>query len=67
MRLYLNGVEVGSMPATGSITGNMGVPIAIGRNPEVPYGHFDGAIDQVRIYTRALTLSEIKSLYSSGQ
>jgi hypothetical protein len=66
MRLYLNGVLVGSMSAAGTITVNSGIPVAIGRNPQA-YGPFDGIIDQVRIYNRELTTSELGSLYNSGQ
>jgi Concanavalin A-like lectin/glucanases superfamily len=66
MRLYLNGVLVGSMAAAGSMTGNTNVPVAIGRNPQA-YGPFDGTLDQVRIYNRELAPSEISALYSAGQ
>ena len=66
MRLYLNGVLVGSMPASGTITVNSSVPVAIGRNPQT-YGAFDSIIDLVIIYNREFTTSELGSLYSSGQ
>ena len=66
MKLYLNGSEVGSMAASGTLTGNGSVPIAIGRNPQV-YGAFDGNIDQVRIYNRALSTTEVNALYTHGQ
>ena len=64
--LYLNGVQVGSLTATGAITTSASVPVAIGRNPQA-YGPFDGVIDEVRVYTRALGTSEISSLYTSGK
>jgi hypothetical protein len=65
MTLYLNGVQVGSLAATGAMTGNSNVPVAIGRNPQ-PYAAFDGTIDEIRIYTRALNTNEIRSLHASG-
>ena len=61
MRLYQDGVEVGSLAVSGSITGNSAVPVWIGLNPDGA-GRFDGIIDQVRIYNRALSLAEISSL-----
>jgi hypothetical protein len=66
MTLYLNGVQVGSLAATGAITTSASVPVAIGRNPQA-YAPFDGIIDEVRVYNRALDTSEISSLYSSGK
>jgi hypothetical protein len=66
MTLYLNGVQVGSRAATGAITGNLNVPIGIGRNPEA-YAPFDGTIDEVRLYNRALDVTEISSLYATGK
>jgi hypothetical protein len=66
MRLYMNGVEVGSMAATGSITAGNTVPVAIGRNPQ-GYGAFNGVLDQVRVYNRALTGGEIAEMYSTIQ
>jgi hypothetical protein len=66
MRLYLNGTEVGSRKATGGIDGSTTAPVTIGESPDGA-GAFDGVIDQVRIYNRALTASEIASLHSTGQ
>jgi hypothetical protein len=58
MRLYLNGVEVGSMAKTGTLATNMAVPVNIGRSPDASR-HMTGAIDDVRIYDRALTGGQI--------
>ena len=61
MRLYKDGVEVGAMSKTGSIDINNLVGINIGRNPD-GYGVFDGVIDEVRVYSRALTEVELLQL-----
>ena len=59
IRLYVNGVEVASQPAAGSIESNIN-PIWIGGNS--PYGeYFQGKIDDVRIYGKALTQAQIQA------
>jgi hypothetical protein len=63
MLLYFDGIQVGSTGKTGSLTTNAAVPVWIGGNPpnatERPW---DGVIDEVRIYDRALSATEIKAL-----
>ncbi|MBR9677354.1 PGF-pre-PGF domain-containing protein [Candidatus Woesearchaeota archaeon] len=65
MKLYLDGVEVGSIAKTGVIDTNNLVNANIGRNPDgsVP---FDGLIDDVRVYNRVLTTTEINALFALG-
>src|SRR3990172_4785636 len=59
MRLYVNGVQVASKPRTVPIATSTGV-LSIGGNPL--YGQrFSGLIDEVRIYNRALSISEIQT------
>jgi hypothetical protein len=59
--LYVDGV----VAASGSITaiGNTGAPIRIGND----FGPFNGAIDDVRIYNRVLSATEVKQLYNLGR
>lgn len=63
MRIYKDGVLVGSMPKTGALDTNPAVDAAIGNQPsgagERPW---DGRLDDVRIYNRALTPAEIAEL-----
>lgn len=63
MRLYLDGVEVGSTAKSGSISLDDTVPVWIGGSPggatERPW---DGLVDDVRIYDRALSQAEIMAL-----
>lgn len=63
-KLYINGVEDNSTPATNSIvvtTGNLG----IGNNP-AGNNPFVGIIDEVGIWNRALTLGEISDLVATN-
>jgi chitodextrinase len=64
MRLYLNGVEVGSAAKTGAIAASAAVPVNIGRNPDGS-NYLHGLIDDVRIYSRALTPAEIQSVLNN--
>jgi Concanavalin A-like lectin/glucanases superfamily len=53
LRMYVNGRQVSSRAVTGTIESPQ-TPLWIGGNE--PYGeHFDGLIDEVRIYDRALS------------
>jgi glucose/arabinose dehydrogenase len=57
MRLYVNGTQVASKAQTGSIPVTTG-PLRIGGNT-IWGEYFSGLIDEVRVYNRALTASEI--------
>ena len=59
LRLYVNGLQVSSVPHTGGITTST-LPLHIGGDSL--YGrYFHGRIDEVRIYNRALTQDEIRT------
>ncbi len=58
-RFYVDGAEVASKVFTGNV-GNSNV-WRIGAYGVAPTGFFDGSIDDVRIYDRALTASEIEA------
>ena len=65
MRLYLTG-PVGSVAKSGSISRSSGrVSVEIGRSPESS-DYLRGAIDDVRIYSSALTPAEIAALAGTG-
>lgn len=59
MRVYQDGVLVGSVTKTGVIDSGTAA-INIGRSP-VGGSYFSGIIDEVRVYNRALTISEIQT------
>lgn len=70
MKLYRNGLLVGSTPKTGLIDSAPGVTTAIGNQPATATGGarpFDGLIDDVRVYTRALEEMEIALLADSAR
>jgi hypothetical protein len=57
-RLYVNGVQVASRAQTGSMALGNG-PLRIGGNGSWATEFFQGLIDDVRVYNRALTATEI--------
>ena len=63
LRVYVNGVQVGSLAATGTIASSTG-QVTIGGN-SVWGEYFAGAVDDVRIYNRALSAAEITSLMNT--
>jgi hypothetical protein len=57
--LYVNGVQVFSLARTGNLTASAH-PLEIGGD-SILGQYFQGAIDEVRIYNQALSLSEIQA------
>jgi hypothetical protein len=59
MRLYINGTQVSTKMVSGGVQDNS-KPLRIGGN--VPYGqYFKGLIDEVRVYKRTLSASEVRA------
>jgi hypothetical protein len=67
MRLYLNGALIGSRSVPGKIIHNSAAPFALGTNfvNGNPTQFFDGLLDEWRVYTGALSQSEIQGLMNS--
>jgi len=68
--IYVDGTLDVSAPATGSIATNS-FPVCIGENAEIlakglADRHFNGIIDEVSVYKRALTSNEIAAIYNAG-
>ena len=62
---YLDGVSAGTYAGTAALTPTTSV--AIGSSlPIATNRYFNGAIDDVRLYNRALPLADILTLYSAG-
>jgi hypothetical protein len=61
MRLYQDGVEVGSAPKSGPVAVDPGVALWMAANPGEPGQVFDGRIDEVKIFERALDAAEIQT------
>ncbi len=63
-RFFLDGVQTASKPFTGNV-GNSNA-WRLGAYGASPAGFFDGAIDEVRIYDRALSVEEIQADMATG-
>lgn len=64
MRVYLDGVEVGSLKRPGTITAGGSAPGCIGSSGGGEC--FQGTLDELAIYADALTPQEVAALYSVG-
>ena len=59
LRMYVNGTLASSRPTTGTVQSTSN-PLSIGGN--LPYGeYFQGLIDEVRVYNRALSQTDIQT------
>ncbi len=65
LRFYKDGVQVSSTGYVG-VVGTPINPLYIGRAGGTTSGAFAGRIDDVKIYDRALTASEISTLFDAG-
>lgn len=63
MVLYRDGQEIASTAKTGAVDTDPAVPVALGNQPAGAGSRpFDGLIDEVRIYDRGLSASEVAAL-----
>jgi hypothetical protein len=60
-KIYINGVEDGRNPDTGGITQNTSI-VAIGTNSDATEQAWDGLLDEVMIFNRALAANEVEAL-----
>lgn len=65
VRLYINGVLDASQAGTISSLAPSGTGLAIGRSAGF-FNTFYGAIDEVSLYNRTLSASEIQAIFNSG-
>ena len=61
--LYINN---GTAVSVSNSSFNHAINFTIGRSGDYSTSHFDGSIDQVRIFSKGLSASEISTLYNSG-
>jgi hypothetical protein len=61
-RVYVNGIEIGNRSTSGSFT-NQDVNLGIGCDINPFHAYFNGTIDNVMIYNRALTAEEVMAHY----
>ena len=68
MKLYIDGEEIGQRSLTGNINLDPSRPLTVGIEENggghVPENPFDGRIDEIRIYNRALGADEIAEIAS---
>ncbi len=66
MRIFLDGVEVGSKIHSlgGAVDQDPTQTVMIGANPN-GYGYFDGTIDEVAVFDRALSLSDLQAMQAA--
>jgi hypothetical protein len=69
MKIYVNGVELISQPTSTIINtiGTSGISIGVSRQANGIFHYFDGKIDDVGLWNRALTPDEINYLYTDGK
>lgn len=65
MRVYLDGVEIAAMDRPGRIALSPGVPLFVGSSGGVNE-HFQGGLDEVRLYAGALPAARIDALFKEG-
>jgi len=63
--VYRNNVVVDSLPLTGLVS-NASSKMIMGQSPTFKNRNFNGTIDEVGFWTRALTISEVSEVYNSG-
>jgi hypothetical protein len=68
MHTWVDGVRVGSLRESEAVTYEVGAPFVIGRRPVplIPEGDWNGRIDELAFYSRALCPAEIRSIFLAG-
>lgn len=64
-QIYINGELVNSKPAPGKLNTTDNI-FCMGSNPVEGGQYFNGGLDEVKIYNKALTAEEISKLYETG-
>ncbi len=64
MRLYMDGEEQGSLARPGPLHPNT-QPLCLGNYDAGHAAHFTGLLDEVKLYSRALTADEVRAQYRS--
>jgi hypothetical protein len=62
--IYIDGTLDAMAPATGTIAQNS-YPVCIGENAEVPGHRWNGWVDELSLYNRALSSVEIQAIYNA--
>lgn len=68
MRVFLNGTEVGSRNWSGSVSTSGATEIGLGNQPAGAGNRaFDGVLDELAVFDKALSPAQIAALYAAGQ
>ncbi|MFA6340712.1 MAG: LamG-like jellyroll fold domain-containing protein [Candidatus Paceibacterota bacterium] len=68
VKIYVNGNLEGTTAIAGSIINNYAAGVYIGGSAQLGFNYFfGGLIDNVRIYTSALSSSDVEKLYAEGK
>lgn len=65
-KIFINGVEAASATGT-TLSNSTSINASIGANSAESSNYFDGMIDEVGIWSRALTADEVSQLYNSNR
>jgi hypothetical protein len=67
IRVYLDGVEVGSGSYSGAVSTDSTVAVGLGNLPSGAGNRaFSGALDELAVFNKALTAAEIATLFTTG-
>ena len=67
LRAYIDGSLVVTGAATsGNVNSGAPAPLSLGHRPDNTDGYYDGLIDEVGLWERVLTSSEVTDIYNSG-
>ena len=67
VRLYIDGVQASSTSTSGATPDNTGTqPVRIGANSLATDGYFTGNADEVRVWNRAISPTEVTDAYNNG-
>ena len=67
VRLYIDGTQVASTPTSGATPDNTGTqPVRIGANSRSLSLYFTGNADEVRVWNRAISPTEVTDAYNNG-
>ncbi len=65
VRLYVNGAAVTPTAATGALATN-NLVWTFGRDANAASGYFNGSLDEIKLFARALSANEVKAEYDAG-
>ncbi|MFE6738653.1 LamG domain-containing protein [Streptomyces tubercidicus] len=66
MKIYIDGVQQASQAQSGKLTASTGTALTIGNSPADSTREFRGRIDEVRVYSRALSATDITHAYEAS-